>query len=306
MARYLARRLLHSLLVLAAIMAVTFVVFQVLGDPVRRILPLNASDEQVEAFSQANGFSDPFPTRFARFVGDVVTLDFDDSYTLRRDPLPAVLDALPRTAILAGAAFALAAVGGVALGVAAAVNRGGRIDRGVSTAGVVVVSMAEFWIGLILVVLFAVHLGWLPTSGYGTGTRLVLPAVTLAVTPMGRIAYFTRNSVVAALDEPHVAFATSLGMPRSVVLGRYVLPGASLPLLALAGVELTRMLVGGALVVELVFAWPGSGRLYATAMERYDLPLVTAAILVATVIVLVLNLLLDLLYARIDPRVRLA
>lgn len=303
MGRFLARRLSHGLLLIAAVMAVTFLVFQVIGDPARRILPLNASDAQVEQFREANGYADPVLERFARFSGDVLTLDFGESYTQQRDALPVVLEALPRSVALAVAAMAIVVVGGLTLGLIAAMHPGGLIDRFVVALSVIFVSLAEFWVGLVLIVLVAVRMDLVPTSGYGLDSRILLPALTLALAPTGRLAFFVRNSINESMHEPHVAYATLMGVPPKRVMRRHVLRNASLPVLALGGLEITRMLVGGAIVVETVFAWPGIGRVYSTAMQRYDLPLVTATLFVATILVLGINILLDVLYARIDPRV---
>jgi peptide/nickel transport system permease protein len=289
---------------IAVIMLATFFVFQMIGDPVRRILPINATDQQVETYRSAHGFADPLPDRIGRFSRDVVTLKFGESYTTGQPALPDVFDAIPRTFLLVGAALALALSVGVGLGTFAAVNRGGRIDRAVVTVAVSLASLAEFWVGLIFIVFFAVRLGILPTGGYGFDKRLVLPAVTLAVLPIGRFAFFSRNSISNVLDDRHVLYATAMGIPRTRVLRRHVLRNASLPVLALAGTEAARMLVGGAVIVETVFAWPGVGRLYVTAMRRYDLPLVTATLFFATLIVFAANIGLDLLYALLDPRVR--
>lgn len=294
---------MHGAGLVAAIMIATFFIFQVLGDPVRSILPTSASTEQVESYREANGFADPLPERLGRFGRDVVTLDFGESYTSGQRAVEAVFDALPRTFLLVITALVLALVAGVSLGAFAAVNRGGLVDRALVTVAVSLASLAEFWVGLMLIAVFAVELGALPTGGYGFDERLILPAVTLAVLPTGRFAFFSRNSIAKVLDDTHLVYAEAMGLPRSTVLSRHVLRNALAPVLAVAGTEAARMLVGGAVVVETVFAWPGVGRLYVAAMQSYDLPLVTATLFFATVIVLALNLGLDILYARLDRRI---
>jgi peptide/nickel transport system permease protein len=305
MIRYTIKRALQALVLLFVIMIVTFGIFQVIGDPVRRILPINASEEQIETFRQANGFADPLIDRFGRFVSQVSRLEFGDSYTSGTPALQMVFDALGPTLRLTLAALILTVLVGVPLGAAAAVRRGSRFDRMLVAFNVVLVSLAEFWVGIMLIVIVSVKLGALPTSGYGLDGHLILPAITLALAPIGRLAFFTRSAVSDAIGEPHVNVARALGIPPRKVLRRHVVRNASAPIIAMAGSEMTRMLVAGSLVVETVFAWPGVGRLYATAMERYDLPLVTAALFVATSAVLVINFALDLIYARLDPRIRL-
>lgn len=304
MTRYLIRRILHGAVLLVVVMVVTFTIFNVLGDPVRRILPVNATDEQVQAFSDAQGFSDPVPTRLLRFASDAASGTFGESYTTGDAALPTVLEALPNSLVLTASAVAISLTLGLALGVVGAVNRGGRIDRMVVASSVTFVSIAEFWLGLMLITLFSVQLGLLPTGGYGLDEHLILPAVTLALVPLGRIAFLVRNVVSNALDEEHVVYARAMGLSKTAVLRRHVLRNIWAPVIALTGVEGTHILVGGALVVETVFAWPGIGRLYALAMLRYDLPLVTAALFVATAIILFANIMFDLVYARLDPRIR--
>jgi peptide/nickel transport system permease protein len=303
MRRFVLSRVIQSVVVLVLVMLIVFVVFTVLGNPVVRILPVNATDAQRIAYSQANGFSDPVIVQFARFVRQVVTLDFGSSYYFKRPSLPMVLAALPRTVLLASAAFLLAAFGGLLLGSLAAVFRGTWIDTLVSAASATLSSLAEFWIGLVLVLAVALRMSGIPTSGYGFGPALILPAATLAIPVIGRLALVVRTSILDVITEPHVLVARANGLGRWTVLRRYVLRNASPPTIAIGGLELTRMLVGGAVVVETVFAWPGIGDLYVQGMSRYDLPLISATVVVASVIVLVLNSLLDIAYATFDKRV---
>ncbi len=301
---YVLRRLIHGIIVLAVVMVIVFVIFQVLGDPVRKILPTNVTDEQVAAFRQANGFNDPVLERFLRFVGDVLSLNFGQSYTLHRDSFPVVMSALPHTFVLAGCAFVVGLLIATILGAIAALRHGSALDRGIVAFGTVLASVPEFWVGLLLIVYVAVRTAHLPTSGYGINDHLILPVITLALAPIGRLTSVIRTSILDVLREQHVLVATARGLPRHTVLGEYVLRNASVPTIAMGTMELTRLLVGGAVVVETVFAWPGIGRLYVQGMAAFDLPLITATVFIATVIVLVLNLGVDIFYTYVDPRVR--
>jgi peptide/nickel transport system permease protein len=301
---YVVRRLIHGIIVLAVVMVVVFLIFQVLGDPVRKILPTNVTDEQVAAFRQANGFNDPVLERFIRFVGDVMSLNFGKSYTLHRESFPVVMAALPHTFILAGCAFVVGLLIAAILGSIAALHHGSGVDRGIVAFGTVLASVPEFWVGLLLIVYVAVRAAHLPTSGYGINAHLILPVATLALAPIGRLTSVIRTSTLDVLREQHVLVATARGLPRRTVLGQYVLRNASVPTIAMGTMELTRLLVGGAVVVETVFAWPGIGQLYVQGMAAFDLPLITATVFIATVLVLVLNLGVDIFYTYVDPRVR--
>jgi peptide/nickel transport system permease protein len=301
--RVIARRLAYAVAALFVIMVLTFLVFQVLGDPARRILPLNATNDEVEAFRHAHGFDRPLLVQLGDFVRGVLTADFGQSYSLHRSALPEALDAVPRTMLLAAVAFAIAACGGLLLGTVAAINHGGWIDQAVTVVGTTLASLAEFWVGLVLIIVVSVNLGLLPTSGFGVGPEVVLPAITLATPPMGRLSFVVRNSIIEITADPHLAYAHAVGLRPRTTVWRHVIRNASIPMIAVGGQELTRMLVGASVVVETVFAWPGIGRLYVTGMADYDVPLVSATLFVATALVLVLNMVLDFVYSRIDRRV---
>lgn len=302
---YAGKRIAAGIALLLTAMVVVFFIFEIIGDPVVRILPVNATDEQIEVYREAHGYNDPMIERLGRFMYSVVTLDFGMSTTVHRPALAFVIEAVPRTLALAAVAFVITVCGAMALATWAATHPGGRIDRIVIRISTVLISLPEFWLGLILILAVAVHLRLVPTSGYGLDTRVILPAIALAIPPMGRLAFFIRNNLIATLQEPHVSFARSLGLPQMTLLRRHVIRNAALPTMALAGLEVSKMITGGAVVVETVFAWPGLGRLYTSAMDRYDLPLISATLFTATALVICINVVLDIIYASIDPRVRL-
>lgn len=172
--------------------------------------------------------------------------------------------------------------------------------------GSVASSIPEFWSGLVLIIVFGVTLGLLPTGGYGGLAYVVLPAAAMSIPPMGRLIYVVRESIQSVLREPYVLVARSKGLRRTRLITRHVLRAAVIPIISIGALELTRLAIGGVIVIEAVFAWPGIGRLILQAMERYDLPLISATLFVTTAIVLLLNTVLDLLYTRLDPRVHLS
>ena len=304
MGLYLLRRIPQSVIVLLIVIIAVFFIFYGLGDPTDHILGPSATDAQREAFRHARGFDQPLLVQFGHFARNVATLQFGTSYSLNQPAMPVVLTTLPRTLILAAGAFVIAVVGGVLLGMAAAFHEGGVIDRSVVIFGTFISSIAEFWTGLLLIVVVSVHWGLLPSSGYGIGAPLILPAITLALAPMGRLAFVTRTNALVAMKAPYVSPARARGLRSRSVMVRHVLRNAAAPSVAIAGMELTRMIVGGSVVVESVFAWPGIGRLFLTAMKSYDLPVIMASMFVGAVFVLVLNLVLDIGYVLLDPRVR--
>jgi len=299
---FVVNRLLYSIGILLVVTIAVFIIFYVLGDPTNHILGESASDAQREAFRHARGFDAPVLEQLVRFLGNAATFQFGTSYTLGRPAMAVVLETLPRTLVLAAAAFLIAAVGGTLLGALAAF-RGGVADRIVVLVSTAISSVTEFWVGLLLVIVVSVEFGLLPTAGYGLNERIILPAITLALAPMGRLAFVVRANMLVALESPHVSPALARGLSQRVVLVKHILRNASLPSIAVAGSELTRMVVGGSVVVESVFAWPGIGLLFLQAMKSYDLPVVTATIFIGAIFVLLLNLGLDLLYSRIDHRV---
>jgi peptide/nickel transport system permease protein len=303
--RYVLRRLGSAVITLVIVMFLVFFIFQVLGDPARRILPLNATEADVQEYRQATGLADPLLERLWRYVEGVGHLDFGISTTRGEPAMSVVLDALPRTLWLALAAFVITAAVGVTLGVIAGLRVGRPLDRFVQGLSSVLASTPDFWTGLILVLVFAVNLRLFPTSGFGGIDFVILPALALAVPPIGRITAIVRESVRAVSVEPYVLVARSKGLAnRTLVFGHIVRAGL-VPIVSIGGLELSRMAIGGVVVIESVFAWPGLGRLYIDAMKRYDLALVSATLFVATLTVLLINIALDVAYAAVDPRVRL-
>jgi peptide/nickel transport system permease protein len=306
MQRYIVRRLTQGVITLAIVVVAVFFLFQVIGDPARRSLPLNSTEQQIEEYRQATGLADPLMERLTRYLVGVVQLDFGTSTTRGTPAMSAALDAVPRSLALAAVSFVFMVGGGLVLGIAAGINPDSRTDRSVQAIGAITASIPEFWSGLVLILFLAVYLGLFPTGGYGGLHYAILPALAMAIPPMGRLIFVVRESVRAVLREPYILVARSKGLAARKLISNHILRAAMVPIVSIGGLELTRMAIGGVVVIESVFAWPGIGRLYVEAMDRFDLPLISATLFCATTIVLIMNILIDILYVWIDPRVDLA
>lgn len=304
MGAYLVRRLIYSIAVVIGVSVAVFIITHQLGDPVRMLLPLESSEEQYQRAREILGFNDPVLVQFARFSIKAAQGDFGDSLWMDVPALPLVIERLPATFLLAGTSIIIALVLAIPLGILAALKPRSWLDHITSLSALLGMSIADFWLGLMLIFIFPVSLGLFFTSGYGTWQHLVLPAVTLAARPLGRISQIVRSSVLDELDKNYVMAARARGLSEQATLVGHALRNASIPIVTLTGFELTRLLAGFTVVVEAVFGWPGVGLLAVDAIERQDLPLLQADVFVVAMIVVVINLLIDLLYGALDPRIR--
>ena len=291
--------------VLVGLVVVVFFVTNLLGDPARLMLRPEATEEQVQALRESLGLNDPLLVRFGRYVADLARGDFGESIWQRVPALPIVIDRVPATLYLAGVTLLLAIPISIVLGIVSAIKPRSLADRVVTVVSLTGVSTADFWLGLMLILLFAVQLGWLPTSGFGGLNYVILPALALAVRPMGRISQIVRGSMLDELTKPYVTTARSKGLRERFVIFSHALKNAAIPAVTLSGDEAAALL-NGAVVIETLFGWPGVGILLIQAIERRDLPLIEAAVVTIAVMIVVVNLLVDLTYALIDPRVRYA
>jgi len=280
-----------------------FFVTHLLGDPASLMLRPEATEEQRQALRESLGLNDPLAVQFGRYLGDLARGDFGDSIWQRVPAMPIVLDRLPATLFLAAAAIGLAIPLAIGLGVVSAIKPRSLADRVVTVVSLAGVSIADFWLGLMLILFFAVRLGWLPTSGYGALSFVVLPAVTLAVRPIGRISQVVRSAMLDQLRSGYVTTARAKGLRERVVIFSHTLKNAGIPILTLMGDEAASLL-NGAVVIETLFGWPGVGILLIQAIENRDLPLIEASVIVIAVMIVGVNLLVDLAYTLIDPRIR--
>lgn len=305
MTRMIVRRLLIGVFVLWGAASLIFVIVRVApGDPARVLLGPDASQEQVQQVTAQLGLDRPLYQQYVSYLGDVVRFDCGTSQRLGRPAMDAVLDRLPATIDLTIAATVLAVVLGLALGVVAGGRAGGRLDRIVSAATISLQSFPTFWVGIMLILLFSLGLRLLPSSGVGTPAHLVLPAVTLSLPFIAIVARVTRSSVAESMDEQYVRTARSKGLTEPQVLLGHVLRNSLVPVVTVVGIHIGQ-LMGGVVIVENVFAWPGLGSLIVDAVATRDYAVVQAATLLVATIVLVLNLVADLVYTRLDPRIRL-
>jgi peptide/nickel transport system permease protein len=302
---YFIRRLLQSILVIVGVSIVVFVITRAIGDPARMSMPLQATDEEVEAYAQRMGFRDPLPVQFWNWAKKAVRGDFGDSLWQREPALGLVLERVPATLQLCFTAIILALGASIPLGILAALRPRSWLDKLTTSISLLGVCIPDFWLGLMLILLFAVSFHLFFTSGYGTPRHLILPAITLAARPWGRITQIVRSSMMDEMHRTYMMTARAKGLSEQRVLITHALKNASIPIVTLAAWELTRMLAGYTIVVETVFAWPGFGQLAMHAIVERDLTLIQANVFVVALIVVAMNIAIDFIYATIDPRVRL-
>jgi peptide/nickel transport system permease protein len=285
------------------VVTLVFFVGRMVGDPATLMLPVDARPEQFDDLRERLGLNEPLLTQFFAFMGGALRGDFGNSFWQQVPALELVLARLPATLLLAAATMAIALPSAILLGALAVLKPGSWADRLVNVASLSGVSVVDFWLGLMLILIFSVNLGWVPTSGYGGIEYIVLPALVLAASPLGRIAQITRTAMLDEMSKPYIRAARAKGMSRRQAIFRHGLKNAFVPIITMAGDETTSVL-NGAVVVEAVFAWPGIGLLLIQAIQRRDLPLIEATVLVVAVLVIVVNMLVDFAYAYLNPRIR--
>lgn len=305
MARYLVRRAVLSVVVLLALTMLVFAMVNLSGDPVRLLLPPDATPETVAAFRARLGLDDPLPIRYARFLGAAVQADFGTSIQLGEPALALVAERLPATLTLAGWAVLVAVVLGVPLGVLTAVRRDSAWDTVITSLALVGQSTPVFWVGVMSILLFAVELRWLPSSGSGTAAHLVLPVATLALFLLGGLVRVTRTAMLDVLDRAYVRTATAKGQVRRLVVWRHAFRNALIPVVTQIGLQM-RFVLGGSVITETIFAWPGLGRLMVNAVYARDYPVVEAGVFAVALLLIAVNTLVDVSYAWLNPKVSLA
>lgn len=306
MGGFLLRRIGQGLLVVIGVTVIVFIATRMVGDPVKVMLPLSATDAQRAAFAQQIGLDRPIATQFVDFVGDMARLDFGESLWQRRPALDVVLERLPNTLKLIGAGLGLAILLSLPLGAIAALRPGGWVDRTTVFVGLFGLSLPQFWFGLLMIVFFAVTLGWLPTSGMGGARYYILPAITLALPSLARLVMLVRSSMIDELNQQYVRTARAKGLHFRRVVMVHAMRNTLVPFVTLAGWELISALAGYTVVVETVFAWPGLGLTAMQAIQKSDLFLLQAIVFTVAVLIVIINVGLDVIYKLIDPRIRLA
>ncbi len=306
MLRYIARRLAALVPVLWGVSLLVFGLTALsLGDPVRAAMGQRGEPELIAEIRKAYGLDEPIWVQYGLWMGRLLRGDLGRSYQQQRPVTRIVLERFPATLRLALAAMAFAVTLGLAAGLLAAIRRGTALDALVMAGALLGISTPVFWLGLMLILVFATGLGWFPVSGYGDGGlgHLVLPAVTLGALQAGVVARMARAGLLEVIGQEYIRTARAKGLAEAWVLGKHALRNALLPVVTVIGIGLADLLVGAPLT-ETVFAWPGLGRMLVTAVGQRDLPVVMGAVLLFAVIYVLGNLLVDLAYGVIDPRLR--
>lgn len=305
MGAYILRRLALSVFVLWGAVSVVFLVLRIVpSDPALLILGADSTDEQLAEVRASMGLDEPLHLQYLAFLADAVRLDFGSSYRMQQDALPLVLERLPATLELAGAALAIALAIGIPMGMIAALNADRLPDRIVSSLSLAGQSLPPFWVGIVLILVFAGTLKVLPSAGTGTPLHIIMPAVTLALPFLALLTRMTRNGLLEVLNEGYIQTARAKGLSERVVIAPHAIRNALIPLVTVVGVQFG-ILLAGSVVVETVFAWPGIGRMLIEAISMRDYNIVQAAVLVIAVGFVSINFIVDILYVYLDPRVRI-
>ncbi len=306
---YIAGRLGQTIVTLLGVSIVAFITPRLSGDPTELMLSqVNVTPQQRAELRHILGLDQPLPVQYAEYLGGILHGDFGTSLWQQQPVAALIAERIPATLELAAASLVLILAAGMPSGVLAAVKHGTAVDVGVVGIISLQQAMPAFWAGPLLIALFAVVLGWLPAAGRGSGpdelSHLVLPAATLAIASLGRVARITRAEMVDALSTDFVRTAVAKGLSRRDVVMRHALKVALIPVVTVVGLE-AGALLGGAIITETIFAWPGVGRLLIQAMAQRDFPLIEGVILFVAAVYAVVNLVVDLSYTILDPRVRI-
>jgi peptide/nickel transport system permease protein len=305
MAVYVVRRLIQAVLILLGVSLVTFALLYLLpADPVRQIAGRSATPQTVENIRRQLGLDQSFVVQYWRYLTSLVQGDLGRSYLQRSEVSSLIWSRLPATLLLMAAGIACELVIGLSMGLVAAVRRGTATDQVLMIGSFVGVSAPQFVVGLLLLYVFGVQLGWLPLSGYGTAAHVVLPALTLGILGAGWYSRMMRSSMIDVLRQDYIRTAHAKGLTRWRVLFRHALPNAILPIVAMIGIDIG-VFMSGIVVVESVFGWPGIGQLAWQAIQRVDIPIIMGVTLVSAVAIVLGNLVADLGAPFIDPRIKL-
>ena len=303
MTKLISQRVIASLLSLLGLMILVFFLSRLTGDPAVLFLPIDATEEMKSQFRALHGLDLPILEQFARYVWDFVHLDFGESLRKARPAIDVVLEAYAWTLPLAGITMGLVIVAAIVLGSLAAFNVGGFFDRLVSIVSLIGASAPDFWIAIVAIVVFAINLSWLPTSGVGTPWHWILPISVLFIRPFGLIVQVVRGSMLTALSAQYVKTARAKGVKNLPIIFVHTLRNAMLPVITVIGDQAAAML-NGAVIVETIFGFPGIGKLMIDSILQRDFNVVLAAIMVTALAIFIMNILIDLAYGLLDPRIR--
>jgi len=304
MHKYILRRILMMIPVFIGVMFIIFTLLYITpGDPASLLLGERARPEDIAALRQEMGLDDPFLVQFASYVGKVIRLDLGTSISTKRPVFTELTDRLPNTVRLATLCIVLAVLTGIPLGILCAVKHHKIFDNVASVLGLVILSVPNFWLGLMLILLFSVNLGWLPVSGFTTPLHWIMPSLTIGLSSMGVFMRFTRSSMLEVIRQDYIRTARAKGQKESTVIMKHALKNALIPVITVVGLSFGALL-GGAILTETVFAIPGIGNYMVLSIRARDFPIVQGGVLMIALGISIVNLIVDILYGFVDPRIR--
>ncbi|MFX0200492.1 MAG: ABC transporter permease [Candidatus Hodarchaeota archaeon] len=304
MIRFILKRLIETLLVIFFALTAIFMMIRLSGDPTLLMVPADASPEFIDEFRHEMGFDDPLIIQYSRFIVGALHGNFGKSLRLGSSAISLVIDRIPASLLLTTTSILIALIVSIPLGILSAFKRGMTIDKVSLSSAVFVQSVPNFWLGLMLILVFSVVLRWLPTSGMGTWKHLILPSITLAAYSTARITRLTRSSMVEVLRTDYIRTARSKGLKEGKVLWKHALKNASIPIITITGLQIG-IIFGGAVITETIFSWPGLGRLLVQSIYFRDYTTVQASIFVIAMMVCLINLTADIMYAIVNPEIKL-
>lgn len=302
--RYVVTKLLRALITMWMVLTFVFVVLRMTGNPVEALLPPDTPQDVIDHYSEQYGFDDPIVVQYGRYFASILSGDLGFSYLDGRPVQDVILERVPATLRLGLTALGFAVLIGVSLGIVAALNRNRPADRATMAFAVFGFAIPNFFFGILLILLFSLQLRWLPSSGHGTVAHIIMPAATLGLAVAGTFARFTRSSMLEVLNRPYMKAAQAKGVPYARRILRHALPNAAIPLVTILGFSLGS-LIAGSIVTETVFAWPGVGRLLVGSVGSRDLAVVQALVIMIAFTMVMVNMVVDILYSVLDPRIRL-
>lgn len=302
MAKYISKRLLQAIFVLLGVSLVAFIILHLSGDPLSLLISSGATPEQEAAIRTKMGLDDPLYIQYFRFLAQILHGDFGESLYYKQSTLSLIMNRLPATIQLTFAGILVATVIGIPLGIIAATKKGSVVDSVVRIIAICGQAIPSFWLGLMMILIFSVKLKWFPTSGRGTFAQMIMPAITVGLFSMASVCRLTRSTMIETLKTDYIRTAKAKGLHKARIIVVHALRNSLLPVVTTIGMEIGHLL-GGTLLTETIFSWPGIGSLAVQAITNRDYPLVQTAVLITAFMFVIVNLIVDLLYAVIDPRI---
>lgn len=302
MAKYISKRLLQAIFVLLGVSLVAFIILHLSGDPLSLLISSGATPEQEAAIRTKMGLDDPLYIQYFRFLAQILHGDFGESLYYKQSTLSLIMNRLPATIQLTFAGILVATVIGIPLGIIAATKKGSVVDSVVRIIAICGQAIPSFWLGLMMILIFSVKLKWLPTSGRGTFDQMIMPAITVGLFSMASVCRLTRSTMIETLKTDYIRTAKAKGLHKARIIVIHALRNSLLPVVTTIGMEIGHLL-GGTLLTETIFSWPGIGSLAVQAITNRDYPLVQTAVLITAFMFVIVNLIVDLLYVVIDPRI---